>query len=184
MKNILLLGLLLTTTQAYAQKTVPSTNGGLKINFLSEEEYDNILINGANWKAIQETHGDPTQLKTLLGNTLHYSLKDDPNPAISFGIEGGGLSLYFEDRSGTGTYHITSFSINKNEHSLTVKGVQITIGDHISKIRNAFTHSLIEIQSLENNMISFSKPYTNSSIGIKFDKATEKIIKIRFYEYD
>lgn len=155
-----------------------------KINFLTEDEYNNILINDTNWRAIQNTNGDPEKMIGLLEEDLIYSYKDDPNLAISYGIVNKGLVFYFEDISESGDYQLTNIAIYRSPFSITLRGIELTIGDSVVGIKNSIAPPVIEISDGDKNILAFGLPNHSEAFYIDYDPETNLISQISFNSYN
>ena len=127
MKNtLLILSLILTSMTVNCQNT----------NIVTATEYDNIKINSTKLVDIINTLGNPDAVENLLG--IATSKEIDPDGDGNY-FEYNGYSFGFSAIISNGTIDkpiLGGFEIVNNNASLTVKGVTITIGDHINTLGN------------------------------------------------
>lgn len=150
-------------------------------NFLTQSEFNNILVDGVKWKDICETRGEINEMKTLFSNTITYKRTDDPDSSIGFWDSNKGFYFDFEDRSGNGNHELVYFSIDNTSSNITIKGMSIKLGDHISNLGN------IKINTYSDGtkrVIFINENSESDGLFIKCSATTNEIIEIEYILFD
>lgn len=143
---------------------------GQNSNILSGEEYSSIKINNINIDNIIETKGDKTQMDILFGFSFLLNSDNEFIKTRELRNDIQGIYIYFEDDL------LYTYKISNNKSNLTIKGVKITIGNHISKLGNVKTNN--------SNEIKFSTNETNDVIRIEFNSLNKTITSIQYKSLD
>ncbi len=168
MKNIILIFLLLVTSAAQCQNA----------NILTQTEFNNIKINNKKLGDIINTHGVEGEMRNLFGVPLNKELNSDGYFSRYYynGFEIGFSSVL----SGKAEHILGSFKITNNNSNITIKGINVTIGDNISALGKS-----VIFRTLSNGIkIIKYKPCVgcNNSITIRFNQVTKIITEIYYIE--
>ncbi len=105
-------------------------------NLLSDQElFDQIKIEGTSLGELMTSHGNLSQLKVYLGDSL-IEKQDNSAPHPSKFIFNSEISMGFEDEESSGEYHLSWISIRSNLISLSIKGVFLKLGSPKSDLKN------------------------------------------------
>lgn len=167
-KNIILLLIFISVTNCSGQSR----------NILTKSEYNNIKINGINWKIINNTNANTVQMKTLFGDDLIIKTGTEPSLFKAFWNDTKGFYFYFQenDPNLTDDYILYSFNIYNNNSNLTINNKTITIGNNISEL------GLIQVNN--GKEIYFGTNFSSDGITILFDEITKKITSIEYTSFN
>jgi|TARA_B110000908_G_scaffold58037_1_gene70692 hypothetical protein len=146
-----------------------------QLNKLTRTEYYNIKINDIIFQRIYDTNGDETKMKNLFGSDLLYHYENDI--LISKGFWKPGLYSFLFN-SDEGNYYVpTSICIFNSSATVTVKGINVKLGDN----KSVFGSLLLNRNT--NSIIFIDEETGTSSLAFKISPLTDKIIKIEFNAY-
>lgn len=167
MKNIFLIVLLFTSTIAKCQ---------IQSNIITQKEFDDIKINNVKFSALKNTLGKESNIKGLFGEPKKVKKDDDPiyeGEIFSIDFYYSGLEFSFYEKE------VSNIKITNNNSSITIQGITVTIGDHISKL------GTVKFNKKVNGSKSIIYQYCdgcNNYIYIYFNQTTKKITEIGFIE--
>ncbi|MDA9316789.1 hypothetical protein N9Q58_02600 [Polaribacter sp.] len=151
---------------------------GQERTFLTETEFNNILVDGVKWIDIDETLGKVDGMKNLFGSSINYQIGIEPDPSIGFWDKG----FYFDfQEGGDGEYELFHFSIDDNLSSITIKGVTVTIGDSIHNLSGININSY---QDGSSGVIFVENGSGSDGLFIKYNPSTFKITEIEYNLFD
>ena len=105
-------------------------------NLLSDQElFDQIKIEGTSLGELMTSHGNLSQLKVYLGDSL-IEKQDNSAPHPSKFIFNSEISMGFEDEESSGEYHLSWISIRSNLISVTIRRVGFKLGSSKSDLKN------------------------------------------------
>ncbi len=140
---------------------------------------NSIKLNNVTFQSIYDSNADKNQMNSLFGNDLSFKAENDVLIIKKFWKP----NLYFINfMSDNGNqYYLSNFTIKHPSIPIEVRGVQYRIGD----ITNFGNNVVIQDNPNENSKyVSFTDQETNSlSLLFEIDKATRKIIRIKFDAY-
>lgn len=148
-------------------------------NYLTQEQFENIKVDGVTLKQVMESNGDIKKMSALFGNTLKYKKVNEPNQSIGFWNKG--FYFDFEDRSGNGAFELVNFSIDDGSSILSINNSDITIG---STTRNMKDVAIASYKDGTNGIIYAIRGRESEAIFISFDAYNKRILKIEFISFD
>ncbi|MBN1651839.1 MAG: hypothetical protein JW857_10960 [Bacteroidales bacterium] len=187
MKKTLFILLLISTNLMYSQeiKTMIDPDDSTDLiftdtnpvqigyNVLTTSEFNNILIWETTLGSIINSRGDQTIMNSLFGNPIAVDI-DNFGDFIDYKYLG--VNIYFSSMfNSAGEMEIASFKIINTNASITIKGINIKLGDNISKLGN------IKFNLDKNGDYSIlfqACEGCDSFIVIDFDQDTKLITKI------
>ena len=96
---------------------------------------DQIKIEGTSLGELMASHGNLSQLKVYLGDSL-IEKQDNSAPHPSKFIFNSDISLGFEDEENSGDFDLSWISIRSSLISVTIKGVGFKLGSSKSDLKN------------------------------------------------
>jgi hypothetical protein len=148
-------------------------------NIITPTEFDNIEINGNTLKNIKNTLGKQNAIEGLFG--IPNSKTIDPDGEF-YHYEFSGFSIGFSSIISEGTFErpiLGGFQIFNSIASITIKGVNFTIGDNISVL------GYVVFNTMNDNKKSIVYMYCegcNNYISVRFDQTTKIITEIYYIE--
>ena len=104
-----------------------SSYSQIKVNLLSNTEYEQIKINDIPLFDVIRTNGEYSKLKSMFGNDLQYKTYDSPTLGIEFW--NSKILMRFEEDDNI----LTHFRLYYPS-TLTIKGKRVKLGDDISEL--------------------------------------------------
>ncbi len=150
-------------------------------NELSIQEFSNIKIDNIEFKEILDTRGDSNQVKSMLDTNLQIETGEEPDYWVQFSFSK--YMLLFQDgkKSNLGTvsdYQLTDFLIKDSSIKLSIKGVEIKLGDNIDKLGNP------NILTYSDGRKGIVYKIGVQVIQISYDENTNLITKIKYVCYN
>ncbi|QMU63910.1 MAG: hypothetical protein GKR88_06115 [Flavobacteriaceae bacterium] len=150
-------------------------------NIISETEYNNIKINNITLADIKATEGDETQIRDLIPAIIEEKdINTGERGPSNYWFKYNGFEIAFTDNAGKPNHPgISSFTITKNNWSITIQNKTVTIGDNINILGNVFFN---DDRNGDKSIIYRYCNGCNNFIFIEFNQNTNKITKIGYIE--
>ncbi len=149
-------------------------------NILSESEFDEVKFGDASLIDIFQSLGDINQMNMLFENDLTHAANNTGFVSgLDFWLEDK-LYINFENESGN-QYDLSYIDILSSSISVTVKGIEVRLGDHINVFGNTVE---VKNNGIGKKAILFTDEGTGtSSLAFYINPSTNHITEITFNVY-
>lgn len=119
MKQLLIIFIIVFNSLAATSQTT---------NIISETDFKNVKINSISLNDLKKTSGKQAKVEKLLGTITSFTTDENKNYHY---FKFNGLAIDF---SVSGKAYIEAFEINNKQATLTIKDINITVGEPIKKL--------------------------------------------------
>jgi hypothetical protein len=148
-------------------------------NILSESEFNAVKFGDVSLIDIFQSLGDVDQMNTLFENDLTHAVNNTGFvPGLDFWLEDK-LYINFENENGN-QYDLSYIDVLNSSISVTVKGIEVRLGDHI----NIFGNNIEIIEHPDGKIVDFTDEGTGtSSLAFHINPTTNRVSEITFNAY-